>query len=88
MVDNPFDLAINARGGRERLDDGDFVIMASRSLDPKMVVPAPPDIDEAMVFNPESRGRSPLMAPPTKLTPKPYGVPPRFGTPTPPLRRE
>ncbi len=39
-----------------------FVRVADASIDPKFVVPAPPDLDQAMVVNPEApaRGLAPL----------------------------
>ena len=35
-----------------------FMVVAPADIDPKMVVAAPPGIDEAMVFNPESRDQT------------------------------
>jgi hypothetical protein len=59
-----------------------FVIVADATIDPKMVVPAPP-IDEAMVFNPESRDRLPALAPGPESTPARDGLPRRFSMPHP-----
>ena len=57
-----------------------FVIVADATIDSKMVAPAP-IIDEAMVFNPESRDRLPALAPGPESTPVPNGLSRRFSMP-------
>jgi len=41
-----------------------FVILAPAGIDPEMVVPAPAEIDEAMVFHPETGGQPRVLATP------------------------
>jgi len=60
-----------------------FVIVADGSIDPKMVVPAPLAIDEAMVFNPDDHGRLSTLVPAPELAPAPDGMNPWFSPPPP-----
>jgi hypothetical protein len=76
-----------------------FVLMAPAEIDPKMIVPAPADVDQAMAIRPETLGGGPKrMAPAVGATipatglrpiPRPYGWhPPDVAPPsiTPPAR--
>jgi len=65
-----------------------FVILAPTGIDPEMVVPAPADMDEAMVFDPETGGQpqvltapplAPRVVPGPRLKPSP--VPNRSSPP-------
>lgn len=54
-----------------------FVVVAAAEIDPTMVVAAPEGIDEAMVFNPERRGGTPVdaMRPQFRVIPVPGDQP-------------
>jgi hypothetical protein len=66
-----------------------FVVVAAEEIDAKMVVAAPVGIDEAMVFDPETRGRQPAAGaavPDRFLIPLPGNQPGRMpGNVVPPL---
>jgi hypothetical protein len=76
-------LPAEVRPARDR-----FVIIAPAEIDPGMVVPADPDLDAQMVFNPETgrRGTTPGDQTPRSRPVEPEAIPePAPGEPTPRL---